>query len=58
MTAAFNRNVLTVLNNELGADFDIESFEHVALWNDEDRRIEMRLRADRAPDGGDHSIST
>ena len=45
VTAAFNRNVLSVLNNELGADFDPECFEHVALWNDEDRRIEMRLRA-------------
>jgi L-histidine N-alpha-methyltransferase len=47
VTAAFNRNVLAVLNNELGADFDLESFEHVALWNDADRRIEMRLRATR-----------
>jgi len=45
VTAAFNRNVLSVLNNELGADFDPECFDHVALWNDEDRRIEMRLRA-------------
>jgi L-histidine N-alpha-methyltransferase len=45
VTAAFNRNVLSVLNNELGADFDPERFEHVALWNDEDRRIEMRLRS-------------
>jgi L-histidine Nalpha-methyltransferase len=47
VTAAFNRNVLSVLNNELGADFDPECFEHVALWNDEDRRIEMRLRSTR-----------
>jgi L-histidine Nalpha-methyltransferase len=45
VTAAFNRNVLSVLNNELGADFDPECFEHIALWNDEDRRIEMRLRS-------------
>ncbi len=47
VTAAFNRNVLSVLNNELGADFDPESFDHVAVWNDVDRRIEMRLRATR-----------
>jgi L-histidine N-alpha-methyltransferase len=44
-TAAFNRNVLSVLNKELGADFDLASFDHVARWNDEERRIEMRLRA-------------
>jgi L-histidine Nalpha-methyltransferase len=47
VTAAFNRNVLSVLNNELGADFDPACFAHIALWNDEDRRIEMRLRATR-----------
>ncbi len=45
VTAEFNRNVLHVLNRELGANFDPERFEHVALWNEADRRIEMRLRA-------------
>jgi len=45
VTAEFNRNVLHVLNRELGADFVPECFEHVALWNEADRRIEMRLRA-------------
>jgi len=45
VTAEFNRNVLRVLNRELGADFDPEEFEHVALWNEEDSRIEMRLRS-------------
>jgi len=45
ITAEFNRNVLRVLNRELGADFDPEAFEHVALWNEEDSRIEMRLRS-------------
>jgi L-histidine N-alpha-methyltransferase len=44
VTAEFNRNVLHVLNRELGANFDPERFEHVALWNEADRRIEMRLR--------------
>jgi L-histidine Nalpha-methyltransferase len=45
VTAAFNRNVLRVINRELGADFDIEAFAHVALWDAEQERIEMRLRA-------------
>jgi L-histidine N-alpha-methyltransferase len=45
VTAAFNRNVLGVLNRELGAHFDLEAFDHVARWNDTDRWIEMRLRS-------------
>lgn len=48
VTAAFNRNVLAVINRELGADFDLDSFGHVARWNPRLRRIEMWLRADRA----------
>ncbi len=48
VTAAFNRNVLTVVNRELGADFDIDAFEHVAVWDAEHEWIEMRLRATRA----------
>lgn len=44
VTAAFNRNVLAVVNRELGADFDLESFEHVAKWNPDQERIEMWLR--------------
>jgi len=48
VTAEFNRNVLRVLNRELGADFDVDAFEHVALWDDEREWIEMRLRATRA----------
>jgi L-histidine N-alpha-methyltransferase len=44
VTARFNRNVLAVVNRELGADFDVDAFDHVARWNDADRRIEMRLR--------------
>jgi L-histidine N-alpha-methyltransferase len=45
VTAAFNKNVLAVLNAELGADFDLDSFEHVAAWDAEREWIEMRLRA-------------
>jgi len=45
VTAEFNKNVLYVLNRELGADFDPDAFDHVAVWNTEHERIEMRLRA-------------
>ncbi|MDN3260735.1 L-histidine N(alpha)-methyltransferase [Streptomyces sp. CSDS2] len=45
VTAAFNRNVLAVINRELGADFDPEAFEHVALWDAGREWIEMRLRS-------------
>lgn len=48
VTAEFNRNVLQVLNRELGADFDVAAFDHVAVWNAEREWIEMRLRACRA----------
>ncbi|WP_053744107.1 L-histidine N(alpha)-methyltransferase [Streptomyces sp. NRRL WC-3618] len=45
VTAAFNKNVLTVVNRELGADFDPDAFEHVALWDADNEWIEMRLRS-------------
>lgn len=48
VTAAFNRNVLTVINRELGANLDPEAFDHHAVWNADEEWIEMRLRA-RAP---------
>jgi L-histidine N-alpha-methyltransferase len=48
VTAAFNKNVLHVLNRELGASFDPDAFDHVAVWNAADEWIEMRLRARRA----------
>jgi dimethylhistidine N-methyltransferase/ergothioneine biosynthesis protein EgtC len=48
VTAEFDKNVLHVLNRELGADFDPEGFDHVAVWNTEHERIEMRLRSRRA----------
>jgi L-histidine N-alpha-methyltransferase len=47
VTAEFNRNVLRVLNRELGADFEPDDFEHVALFDREHEWIEMRLRARR-----------
>jgi L-histidine Nalpha-methyltransferase len=45
VTAAFNKNVLTVLDRELEADFDLDAFDHVALWDAEQEWIEMRLRS-------------
>ncbi|MBL7259790.1 L-histidine N(alpha)-methyltransferase [Paractinoplanes lichenicola] len=45
VTAEFNKNVLRVLNHHLDADFDVDGFAHVALWNADEEWIEMRLRA-------------
>ena len=45
VTAAFDKNVLAVMNAELGADFDLDAFEHVALWDPAAEWIEMRLRS-------------
>jgi L-histidine Nalpha-methyltransferase len=50
VTAAFNRNVLAVVNRELGADFDLDRFEHVARWDADEEWIEMRLRSTVAQD--------
>jgi L-histidine Nalpha-methyltransferase len=43
LTAAFNRNLLLRLNNELKADFDLDRFAHRAVWNREASRVEMHL---------------
>jgi dimethylhistidine N-methyltransferase len=45
VTAAFNLNLLTRINRELGADFDLASFRHKAVWNAQDSRIEMHLES-------------
>ena len=45
VTAAFNLNVLHVINRELGADFDVDGFRHVAVWDAEREWIEMRLES-------------
>ncbi len=45
VTAAFNLNVLARLNRELGADFDLETFAHRAIWNRDASRIEMHLES-------------
>jgi L-histidine N-alpha-methyltransferase len=45
VTAEFNRNLLRVLNRELGADFDVDAYEHVAFFDPEASWIDTRLRA-------------
>jgi dimethylhistidine N-methyltransferase len=45
VTAAFNKNLLARLNRELGADFDLNQFEHVARYDSSERRVEMHLRS-------------
>ncbi len=48
VTAAFNLNVLRRLNRELGANFDLHSFEHRAVFDEINGRIEMRLVSKKA----------
>jgi L-histidine Nalpha-methyltransferase len=47
VTAEFNRNVLRVVNRDLGGDFAVEEFQHIAIWDDVNDWIEMRLRSER-----------
>jgi len=44
-TAAFNRNVLTRLNREIGTNFEVDAFAHKAIWNEAESRIEMHLES-------------
>jgi L-histidine Nalpha-methyltransferase len=48
VTASFNMNMLARLNRELGAEFDLEAFQHRIRWNQEESRIEMHLESLRA----------
>jgi uncharacterized SAM-dependent methyltransferase len=43
VTAAFNLNLLVHVNRELGGDFDVRQFEHRAIWNPRESRVEMHL---------------
>jgi L-histidine N-alpha-methyltransferase len=45
VTAEFNKNVLAVVNRELGADFDLDLFEHRAYWDPENLWVDIRLRS-------------
>ena len=43
VTAAFNKNLLLRINRELGGDFDLATFDHRAVWNKQESRVEMHL---------------
>ena len=45
VTARFNKNILRVVNRELGGDFDPDEFEHLAFFNAKESQIEMHLVA-------------
>ena len=45
VTAAFNKNLLVRVNRELGGDFILDTFAHVAVWTVDDQRIEMHLES-------------
>jgi L-histidine Nalpha-methyltransferase len=45
VTTEFNKNVLAVLNRELGANFELDAFEHVAFWDAENLWVDIRLRS-------------
>lgn len=45
ITAEFNRNILHRINRELGGNFDLSAFEHQAIWNPTESRMEMHLRS-------------
>jgi dimethylhistidine N-methyltransferase len=47
VTAEFNINALRHVNRELGADFDLDAFEHAAVWVEDESRIEMHLVSTR-----------
>ncbi len=48
VTEAFNKNILARLNRELDADFDLEAFRHIAIWNKQCSRMEIYLESTRA----------
>lgn len=58
VTAEFNINALRHLNRELGADFDLEAFEHAAIWVENKSRIEMHLisKQDQSVHIGDQEL--
>jgi dimethylhistidine N-methyltransferase len=45
VTAAFNKNLLARINRELGGNFDLSLFQHVAFWNQQMSRVEMHLES-------------
>lgn len=47
ITAAFNKNILSRMNGELGGDIPLDAFEHRSVWNETEGRIEMHIVAQR-----------
>ena len=58
VTAEFNVNALRHLNRELGTDFDLDAFEHLAVWVEDQSRIEMHLvsKRDQVVHVGDENV--
>ena len=59
ITARFNKNLLARINRELGGDFDLDAFDHLALWNAELSRMEMHLvsRANQIVNAAKHTFA-
>lgn len=47
ITAQFNKNILRVMNSELGADFNTDHFDHLAFYNGEKQQVELHLQANQ-----------
>ena len=45
VTAKFNKNILNRINTELGANIDLNLYQHLAIYNKSKKRIEMRLKS-------------
>ncbi len=59
VTAEFNKNLLRRINRELGGNFDLNAFDHLAIWNADKARIEMHLvsRCDQIVTAAGHSFA-
>lgn len=58
ITAAFNKNALEVLNRELGADFDLDAFDHLARYNEDAQQVEIYLVSNRSQRVGIPALNT
>ncbi len=59
VTARFNKNLLMRINRDLGGDFDLEAFDHLALWDPVHSRVEMHLvsRKDQIVNAAGHTFA-
>jgi L-histidine N-alpha-methyltransferase len=58
ITERFNKNILNVVNTHIGTDFDVDTFEHIAFYNERYSRIEMHLKATQDLEISSPSIPT